>query len=506
MDLPILIPDVPGAALHQKLATALAQVIEGGRLRPGSAFPSTRELAEITQLSRATVVKGMSELRRHGYVVTRSGGKTYVAPEPPRKTTLTHRDGFSSMPSSTNVGYSSQTALQESIQLSTYGSKIDALQITGPTSADLPMLNYGGPPHWSLPIGTWKKLLARRCEAIGSTSLEYSPHPFGLESLRVEIADYLRRVKAINCQSSQVVVFPGSQGALASIASLLIDEGDLVCVENPGYVGARNTFTAVGAQLLPISVDEQGLKVEQLLALPPEVISRLKMIYVTPSFHDPTGVEMPISRRLALIKFVAQHKILIVEDGWDSDYIYIKPHLPTIHALDGGRNVIYIHSFWKALYPLSSAGSMVVPTHLVNVFEKAKNLLDRQTPTLEHQALADYIRQGHFERLLKRTTQALVGRRKELIGALKTAFGERIEVSRQSAAFWLCVNLRSFVRQAEVLQAAADAGLAMIPVSQYLLEDGSGSECRSLEHKYLMPFGDTDDTLLARVLNLAEKV
>ena len=505
MDLPILIPQLPGAALHWKLATALAQVIEVGRLKPGSPFPSTRELADSTHLSRATVVKGMSELRRHGYVVTRVGGKTYVASDPPRHSVLT-----SGVKAEAPVNFDGQNLLDAApdreIQLSAHAHNIVSLQICRPTSADAPELNYGAPPHWALPRGIWKRLLAKRCDEIDGTNLEYSPHPFGLQSLRNGIADYLRRVKAINCDSREVIVFPGSQGALASIASLLINDGDIVCVENPGYVGARNSFAAVGAEVLPVPIDDQGLRVDKLRDLSREVIDRIKLIYVTPSFHDPTGVEMPIVRRIELIKFAALNDILIVEDGWDSDHIYVKPHLPTIRALNGGKNVIYLYSFWKALYPLSSAGCMVVPERFVNVFERAKALVDRQNPALEHQALADYISGGYFERGLKRTTQSLASKRKELITALKTGLGERVSVTRQSAAFWLCITLRSSKTEQEVSQAATKAGLVMKPVSQYLAKELDLNESISFEHRYLLPFGNMDGSLNERVRTFASLV
>src|SRR5262249_42029456 len=158
-----------------------------------------------------------------------------------------------------------------------------------------------------------------------------------------------------------------SQQALYYICRLLLDPGDSVVVEHPGYGGARNAILSRGARLLPVSVDVDGMIVSDI---PSSDDKKIKLAYVTPSPHDPTGMIMSLDRRRALLEWASRTGAFIVEDAGEGDYTYVKPPLPSLQGLDRDERVLYIYSFWKVLYPLLTVGVLVLPRPLIPVFER----------------------------------------------------------------------------------------------------------------------------------------
>jgi len=481
MDLPVVIDRRDKTPVWLQLSRSLRERILEGQLAAGVSMPSSRELGEMLGLSRATVVKSYTDLISQGYLDATPGGGTFVSRSVRRQEPGTEDTGDS-------AADNSSPAME---RLSVEGQRLMQLRIARATSGDLPELNYGSPPVDMLPARQWKEIMISHCRLQNPHRLDYQPETFGDFKLRVAIAAYLGRAKALRCDPEQIIVFSGSQQALYYICRLLLDPGDSVVVEHPGYGGARNAILSRGASLLPVSVDVDGMIVSDI---PSSDDEKIKLAYVTPSAHDPTGMIMSLDRRKALLEWASRTGAFIVEDAWDGDYTYVKPPLPSLQGLDRDERVLYIYSFWKVLYPLLTVGVLVLPRPLIPVFERAKMLAERQFPLLEHYALCEFIEEGFLERHIKKTRSIYERRRQALIAALSSVFRWSATIPKQSSGLHLCVRFSMQFPETELLECARAAGLPLVSTRPYYLDNAPACE-------FLIPFAILSDSEIAERVN-----
>jgi GntR family transcriptional regulator/MocR family aminotransferase len=218
-------------------------------------------------------------------------------------------------------------------------------------------------------------LLLRQCRTGHHETLDYAQGAKGYGPLRAAIARYVARARAVNCTAEQIVIVNGSQQALQLSAQVLVDRGDLVALEDPGYLGARHAFLTYGARLHPVAVDEEGIRLETLPS------RRARLLYVTPSHQFPTGAVLSLPRRLELLRWADKTGTLILEDDYDSEFRYGGRPIPALQGLAQHENVLYVGTFSKVLFPSLRIGYVVVPQALADTFERAKWLMDRHTPT-----------------------------------------------------------------------------------------------------------------------------
>ena len=481
MDFPIELDELSALPKYRQLSVAIGQAIESGRLKPGDPLPTTRYIAESLGLARGTVVRAYNELLGQGYLEGKTGTGTIVSKNLPAAICSAEE----SPPS-----YTSTTNL-----LSTFAHRLTSVPNIGSTSGDLPALNYGCAPRNLLPVKQWRDLVLSYCRSQEELKLCYVCEPFGHRPLREAIARYLIRTKAVQCKTSQVVVFSGPQQALGVIASLLLDKDDLVVVEDPGYVGARELFLAYGAQLEAHSVDENGIRLDGLGGS-----KKSKLVYVTPSGHDPSGSVMSPERRAELLAYAKSSGSMILEDAWDTDYRYGGPAIPSLQGSSDGQSVIYLYTFWKVLFPLTTACVVIIPDHLVPVFTRAKLLLERQSPMLEYFALTDFINNGMLDAHIMKTRKVYQGRRQALIHALSTEFRSRIVLNERSAGLHLMVRLLVNRTESEILELAKQADFPMVSTRLYYFNE-------PVENQFLIPFSNlTEESITDRVKHFASLV
>lgn len=445
--------------LYERIYRALRQAILGGEMPRGMRLPSTRRLAEESGVSRNTVLLAYDQLLAEGYIRGLAGSGTYVASELPEEM-LEAGDAAAAAVSA---------APASAPALSDYGQRIAAMEPapTRPAEGVRFDFRYGLPGAQNFPFGVWRKLLSRRLRKASSRSIEYSA-PEGLLELRRAIASYLRRARAVQCNPDNILIVNGSQQALDLTARVMLTAGDRVVIEDPHYLGARMVFLAAGAKLLPCPVDADGLDIERA----PRAASRARLAYVTPSHQFPTGAVMPLARRLALLRWAQATRAWIVEDDYDSEYRYGGRPVEAVQALDGGRQVIYVGTLSKTLFPALRLGYLVLPSALVAPFRKAKFLTDRHTPTLHQEVLADFIADGYFERHLRRTRTRNAARREALLEALGLHCGDRVQVEGSSAGLHMLIWLPQVAppKLDELVRRAAAAGVGVYPVAPNYLE------------------------------------
>jgi len=347
--------------------------------------------------------------------------------------------------------------------LSQFTKRLLEIPSTGSSACDMPAINYGATPASLLPTKTWRQMLAQQCSPDAPERLMYVAEDFGYRPLRDEMCRYLNRTRGMHCDTDQVAVFSNAQLPLALISRTLVDEGDLVAVEEPCHTGAKDYFLSCGARLAYIPIDCEGMMVSELAKLE----ERCKLVYTTPAHQDPTGVAMSMMRRKALLAWAEKGCDYIVEDGFDSDYFYKPPRHPALAAMDTSDKVLHIYSLWKLLFPLVTTASLVVPHSLIPAFSRVKASVDREFSMLEHHALTDFLREGHFEKLVHKTRALLQQRRQSMIFAVTQTFKKDIEFFGEGGGLHVAIRAKWPLDEQRVLSCARAAGLPMVSTVGY---------------------------------------
>jgi GntR family transcriptional regulator/MocR family aminotransferase len=469
MDLMISLENRSPVPLHRQLYEEIRKSILTGRLTAGASLPSTRMLAVSLGVSRSTVTQSYDQLISEGYLQTIVGSGTKVSERLP--------DDLLQVTPPKSHKLRGQTRKTTSPRLSRYGESLaDAVPFEPPEPSVPFHFKYGIPALDEFPMDVWRRLLLRHCRADPGQLLDYAGSAQGDPTLRAAIAGYLGRSRATRCTADQVIIVNGSQQAIDLVTKVLIDRGDRVALENPGYLGARRSFLAQGARLEPVPVDESGIIVERLPARSSWSGGQTKLIYVTPSHQFPTGTVLSLPRRLELIAWAADAGAMIIEDDYDSEFRYSSRPIAALQGLDENENVIYAGTFSKVLFPSLRVGYLVVPPPLVRIFERARWLTDRQTPTIEQRVLADFINEGHLERHLRRMRTLYDRRRQTLSRSLKQHFGDRLTILGENAGMHLMARLETGLTDEEVLRRANQVGVGIISARIYYLTDARSDE------------------------------
>ena len=294
---------------------------------------------------------------------------------------------------------------------------------------------------------------------------QYAGDAYGYEPLRQAIAAYVAKTRAIQCTPAQVLIVSGSQQALDLCARVLINQGDPVDIENPGYPGTLGVFRAQGARVHTVPVDRDGIVVQQLKA-------GTRAIYVTPSHQFPTGASMSLARRMQLIDWARQHSSIVIEDDYDSEYRYHRAPLPALYGLASDVPVVYIGTFSKVMYPGIRLGYLITSATLAHRFAAAKLMMDRHTSLLEQMALADFIEAGHLERHVRRMRRLYQQRRMALVSALDHHFGETAEILGDHAGMHILVRFRNVEREPD----PARDGVRLTSASKYYFSNAPANE------------------------------
>ncbi len=446
--------------LYQQVYRALRGAILTAELAPASRVPSTRALAADLSVSRNTILLAYEQLLAEGYLTTREGSGTFVAAQLPDEMTAVARSG--------REPARAQRAAQP--HLAAYAHRLlDAARgraITWEDGSKAPRYDfrYGRPSFYDFPQETWCRILARRARRASVRQLDYGD-PGGRAELREAITEYLLRSRGVVCTPEQVLIVNGSQQALDLTARVLLDPGDGVALEEPHYPGARLAFAAAGARLVAAPVDGDGVRCADLDPPP----HPLRLAYVTPAHQFPSGVLMPLQRRLELLAWADRHDVLLFEDDYDSEYRYAGRPVEALQGLDSVGRVIYAGTFSKLMFPALRLGYLVVPGPLVAPFAAAKATADTGSSSLEQLARADFIRAGHFERHLRRSRARNAARRAVLVDALRETLGEAIEVSGANAGLHIVLWFRHVAasRASALRKRAAERGVGIYSVLPY---------------------------------------
>jgi GntR family transcriptional regulator / MocR family aminotransferase len=441
--------------LHLQIAAHLRDGILRGAFPAGTRFLGSREIARELGCSRTAVLTAWELLYAEGYLESTPRGGVTVA---------------------------SLTVAQASTGLEAPGESARARVVTARVSQrwrSVMASHYdtnwasefspGAPELSSFPFKEWSRLLRQSWQNPRSSDCLDLP-PQGHPALRREIANFLGSVRGLVCRPEEVVVTSGTSGALDFLSRMLLDPGEEVWVEEPGFVEARWALTAAGARLVPITVDDRGLCVSEGIRRAPHA----KLIVVTPSHQYPLGVSMGLERRLELLDWARKNDVWIVEDDYNSEFRHQDCMTASLRSLDREGRVIYLGTFSKIMMPSLRLGYLVANEDFIAAFSRGRARIDVHTSGIGQLALAEFMREGHLLRHLRRMRKVYAERRAALIDAITTLMPNELTVSSASTGLHLVALFTERLRARMSDEAAAKllrrTGIHVQPLSQNHLE------------------------------------
>ena len=436
MDLHVSL-DGPGD-LATKVYGQIRAAIVDGRLPAGERLPSSRELADRLAVSRNTVGVAYDRLAAEGFVLARVGAGTFVSGDRPHPAVDRRPDS--------------------PLRPRPVWDRIGDPLVMSDTEAEFDF-RAGIPDATRFPYSTWRAMLA---EELRPTAVGTGTHidAAGWPALRSEIARHIGVSRAVYATPDEVFVTSGSQQAIDLVTRVLLEPGDTVAMEDPGYLPVRRAFVAHGARVVDVPVDAEGLVVD---AVPDDA----RLVYVTPSHQFPLGMAMSLRRRLALLAWAERTGAAVIEDDYDSEYRYGGRPLEPLHSLDHTGRVLYVGSFSKVLLPTLRLGFLVAPPPLHAALRKAKHVTDWHTEVPLQAVAARFLAGGHLSRHVRRM-RAIYATRHHLVRArLAESFAGRLDAEPSVAGLHITALLPEGKDDGEVVAAAFAAGVAVQPLSRY---------------------------------------
>src|SRR5262249_940400 len=311
----------------------------------------------------------------------------------------------------------------------------------------------------------WGSLAARRARKFASW-LQTEDDGRGYRPLREAITHYLASSRGVRSSPDQVVIVSGVQQALDLLSRVLLKRDDAVWMEDPGYFGASIAFESVGARIIPVPVDAEGLSVSAGLRTCPQA----KGVYVTPAHQFPLGMTMSLERRMEILKWASRAGAFVIEDDYDSEYRFEGQPVPAMQSLDRNSSVVFIGSFSKILFPSLRLGYVILPSQLADYFLAFRSRTDFRSVNLDQAVLCDFIVEGHLGRHLRRMRNLYASRLEALIAGGQRYLKGLLKVSGVRAGLYTVGFLENGMNSRPAETAAAARGVQVFALDRYTLK------------------------------------
>lgn len=397
-------------------------------------------------MARASVIAAYEQLLAEGYLSAKRGSGTYVSTDLPERVDADSLDRQRHSRRADHVRQEDPVLPESAAE---FLAHTDARPFnTGRTLLD------------DRTVEVWRRLTRHAARTIGPDHLGYA-NPCGSPELRRAICDYLRAARAVRCDPEQIIVTAGTQHAVDIATRVLLRPGDQAWVEDPGYLFVQQALVSCGIVIRPVPVDAQGLDVDAGLELAPAA----RAAFVTPSHQYPTGVVLSMARRLELLAWARTNDAWIIEDDYASEFRYSGRPLASLQGLDDSGRVIYIGTLNKALFPGLRLGYAVVPAPLLAAFATARNIMDRQPPSLQQAVVTAFMRDGHLAAHIRRMRLQYRGQRDALAEELTRMAGDVLTVDVPDQGMHLVAYLGCGLSDVAVEQSARDRGVIIKAMS-----------------------------------------
>lgn len=422
------------APMYEQIYSFIKNEIKEGRLTEAYKLPSARNLASHLNISRNTVDMAYSQLVSEGYIEAVPKSGFYVA-------------AISSLASIPVMPIPKKEYRRETKNNYLYDFSPFAIDIT------------------SFPYNVWRKL-SRDCMNEYNNDLFLLGDSQGDESLRSAIAGYLYSSRGVICTPEQIVVGAGTDYLLLLLTRLFYWLGlksSKIAMENPTYKRAYEIFTGMQLEVLPVELDQNGIRVDRLLA------SEAKVVYVTPSHQYPLGVVMPVGRRQELLSWASlDNERYIIEDDHDSEFRYKGKPIPALKGMDSYGKVIYLGTFSRAIAPAIRVGYMVLPEELLKIYRKYLKTFASTVSRVDQYIITHFLADGYFERHLNKIRTLYKSKHDLLLQCLKI-FRDSIRIEGEHAGLHLVVYFKTSLTEEELIELALAKGIKLYGLDRHFI-------------------------------------
>ncbi len=444
-DLTIELRQDNGKHLYEQIYLHIRREIRKGKLLQGEKLPSTRSLAEFLQVSRSTVELAYDQLLSEGYIEAKPYRGYFVCPGEGLL------DMGEEMPEDGWKGWKNEEKERKEGHgtYGMYGSGQTYEYDFSPNTIDMS----------AFPYATWKKIT--KGILVDANSEMFLPgSPKGDFILRETIAHYLHTSRGVNCRPEQIIIGAGNDYLLMLLEKIL-GRHVKIAMENPTYRRAYRIFDSFAYRISPITMDASGMSAKGLRA------SEADVAYVMPSHQYPTGIVMPIGRRMELLKWAGEKEgRYLIEDDYDSEFRFKGKPVPSLQASDRGGKVIYIGTFSKSIAPAIRIGYMVLPLPLLKIYEEKCSFYSTTVSRIDQRILNEFIGKGHFERHLNRMRKIYREKHDMVLNGLK-GMEKSFTVSGENAGLHILLQDRRGRNEEELVGVAAKAGVRVYGLSEF---------------------------------------
>ncbi|MEK4486259.1 PLP-dependent aminotransferase family protein [Psychrobacillus sp. FSL H8-0484] len=414
---------------YKQIYHSIRTLIENGKLKANTKLPSIRQLADILHVSRNTTLIAYEQLLAEGYIRSEHKRGYFVTTFEP-------------------IGVSTTIQSEENIFTADPNIKVD--------------FRAGTVDQQAFPIKAWRKCVN---EVLKEDTVYTYGDKQGDSLLREKIAHYLLQSRGIATSQDSIIIGSSTQQLLMHLAILLQQEYASIAVENPGYDGARTVFQLNRYQINPIDVTAKGLCMNQLKK------SDSKLVYITPSHQFPTGVTLPITERLQLLKWAHDQNGYIIEDDYDSEFRYQQQPIPALMSLQQEARVIYISTFSKAFLPSIRLSYMVLPTELLYRYKQQFSGVEQTASSIHQRTMAYFMERDYWDSHIRKMRATYKRKMQTLVTALQGAFGESIQIIGPYSGLYILIQLKYSISEETLIKRALDHGVKVYPTAHYFVKE-----------------------------------
>lgn len=419
--------------LYEQIYQFIRSEIQERQMLPGERLPSTRSLCKNLQVSRSTVELAYDQLLAEGYIESFPYKGYFVC----------ELDGLCEIPTVQQETHEERNTTGKSYQYDFAVSGIDK----------------DGFPH-----NTWRKI-SKEVLQDDSGALFRLGDPQGEQGLRDAVANYLHHARGVSCIPEQIVIGAGNDYLLMLLHVLLGPE-NIIGMENPTYKSAYQVFVNLGYQIKSVEMDQQGMSVDSL------AVSDARVAYVMPAHQFPTGVIMPVKRRLQLLSWAAnQDGRYIIEDDYDSEFRYRGKPIPALQGYDHNETVIYIGTFSKSIAPAIRISYMVLPSKLLAVYQEKGRDFSPTVSRVDQKIIEVFLRDGYYERHLNRMRTIYKNKHDVFLSKMKTLSSICV-VSGENAGVHVVARFINGLTEERAVALAKENEIQVYGLSKYYISAG----------------------------------
>ena len=431
--------------IYKRVFENIKKAIIDGDITYNTKLPSSRELAKDLNISRSTVIKVYDILTFERFIIAKKGSGY----------TVCYKQGSKSRNKKIIISKNKYPKISKKAKLFQENRYLSTDNFTKKNVAFRP----GLPPLDIFPIKTWKNLSNAYWREATPTNLSYAPSE-GLDTLRINIANYLKIYRNIDCHYSQIIIASGSLHSLYLIGNSLINKNDKVIMENPTFPRAYNLFKSLKADVVPCNVDKNGIKINTI-----KNNSKTKLIYTTPSNQYPLGIKMSKNRRLDLLKWASKNNSLIIEDDYDHEFNNWEKPIPSIYGLDKEDRVIYQGTFNKLLHPSLRIGYMIAPKYLIEPIKSIYEQSSRFVPVSNQSILNSFITSGQLNKHIRNVIETSKERKIVFTNLTKKTFN----FSQESNGLHIIGKIRKEIDDVHCYKKLLENNVVAYPLSNYYI-------------------------------------